>query len=132
MSDDLFDGLKMPDAGSWIAGPVAGTIQLDYGVDVIKIEMLGVGGAYRNLFDTAIVPDASTNYMWDMDARNKQSPSLILKTEEGLKILHRLIEQCDVYITNQSFPLRDRLGLNYKEIKALNPSMIYALAECLW
>ena len=70
--------------------------------------------------------------MWDMDARNKQSPSLNLKTEEGLKILHRLIEQCDVYITNQSFPLRGRLGLNYKEIKALNPSMIYALAECSW
>ena len=99
---------------------------------VIKIEMLEVGNAYRNLFDTAIVPDASTNYMWDMDARNKQSPSLILKTEEGIKIIHRLIEQCDVYITNQSFPLRDRLGLNYKEIKALNPSMIYALAECSW
>ena len=67
-----------------------------------------------------------------MDARNKQSPSLILKTEEGLKILHRLIEQCDVYITNQSFSLRGRLGQNYKEIKALNPPMIYALAECSW
>lgn len=67
-----------------------------------------------------------------MDARNKQSPSLTLKTEEGLKILHRLIEQCDVYITNQSFSLRGRLGQNYKEIKALNPPMIYALAECSW
>ena len=69
-------------------------------MDVIKVEMLQVGDAYRNLFDTAIVPDASTNYMWGMDALNKQSPSLILKIEEGLKILHRLIEQCDVYITN--------------------------------
>ena len=63
MSDDLFDGLKMQDVGSWIAGPVAGIIHVDYGVDVIKIEMLEVGDAYRNLFDTAIVPDASTNYM---------------------------------------------------------------------
>ena len=32
-------------------------------VDVIKVEMLEVGDACRNLFDTAIVPDASTNYM---------------------------------------------------------------------
>ena len=101
-------------------------------MDVIKIGMLEAGDAYRNLFDTAIVPDASTNNMKDMDARNKQSPSLILKTEEGLKILHRLIEQCDVYITKQSFSLRGRLGQNYKEIKALNPPMIYALAECSW
>ena len=132
MSDSLFDGLKVLDVGSWIAGPVAGTILADYGADVIKIEMPGPGDAYRNLSGMAIVPQASTNYMWDMDARNKQSLSLNLKTEEGIKILHRLIEQCDVYITNQSFPLRDRLALNYKEIKALNPSMIYALAECLW
>ena len=49
MSDDLFDGLKMLDVGSWVADPVAGTIHVDYGVDVIKIEMLEVGDAYRNL-----------------------------------------------------------------------------------
>ena len=126
MSDYLFDGLKVLDVGSWIAGPVAGTILADYGADVIKIEMPGLGDAYRNLSAMAIVPEASTNYMWDMDARNKQSLSLNLKTEEGIKILHRLIEQCDVYITNQPFPLRDRLSLNYEDIKLLNPSMIYA------
>ena len=63
MSDALFQGLKMLDVGSGIAGPVAGTIHVDYGLDVTKIEMLEVGDAYRNLFDTAIVPDASTNYM---------------------------------------------------------------------
>jgi crotonobetainyl-CoA:carnitine CoA-transferase CaiB-like acyl-CoA transferase len=126
MSDSLFDGLKVLDVGSWIAGPVAGTILADYGADVIKIEMPGLGDAYRNLSGMAIVPQASTNYMWDMDARNKQSLSLNLKTEEGVKILHRLIEQCDVYITNQPFPLRDRLNLNYEDIKSLNPSMIYA------
>jgi crotonobetainyl-CoA:carnitine CoA-transferase CaiB-like acyl-CoA transferase len=126
MSDDLFDGLKVLDVGSWIAGPVAGTILADYGADVIKVEMPGVGDAYRNLSETAIVPDAATNYMWDMDARNKRSLSLNLKTKEGIKILHRLIEQCDVYITNQPFPLRDRLRLNYEEIKVLNPSMVYA------
>lgn len=126
MSDSLFDGLKVLDVGSWIAGPVAGTILADYGADVIKIEMPGPGDAYRNLSGMAIVPQASTNYMWDMDARNKQSLSLNLKTEEGIKILHRLIEQCDVYITNQPFPLRDRLNLNYEDIKSLNPSMIYA------
>ena len=126
MSDSLFDGLKVLDVGSWIAGPVAGTILADYGADVIKIEMPGLGDAYRNLSGMAIVPQASTNYMWDMDARNKQSLSLNLKTEEGIKILHRLIEQCDVYITNQPFPLRDRLNLNYQDIKSLNPSMIYA------
>ena len=35
MSDDdlLFSGLKVLDVGTWIAGPVAGTILGDFGAD---------------------------------------------------------------------------------------------------
>ena len=39
--DALFDGLKVVDAGTWIAGPVSSTILADYGADVTKIEMPG-------------------------------------------------------------------------------------------
>ena len=37
-TDKVFSGLKVLDVGTWIAGPVAGTILADYGADVIKIE----------------------------------------------------------------------------------------------
>ena len=43
----LFAGLKVLDVGSWIAGPVAATMLADFGADVIKIEMPGVGDQYR-------------------------------------------------------------------------------------
>ena len=49
------------------------------------------------------------NYTWAMDARNKRSLSLNLKTDEGISILHRLIATCDVYITNMPLPLRRQL-----------------------
>ena len=36
MTDYLFSGLKVLDVGTFIAGPVAGTILADFGADVIK------------------------------------------------------------------------------------------------
>jgi crotonobetainyl-CoA:carnitine CoA-transferase CaiB-like acyl-CoA transferase len=127
MSDDfLFAGLKVLDVGSWIAGPVAATILADYGADVIKIESPGDGDPYRQLSATPSAPDADVNYMWQMDGRNKRSLALNLKTPEGMAILKKLVSDCDVYITNQPFPMRRKLGLGYEDLKPLNPGMIFA------
>lgn len=122
----LFSGLKVLDVGTWIAGPVAGTILADYGAEVIKVEMPGIGDAYRMLSALPMFPDAEENYMWQMDARNKRSLSLNLKSPEGMDILHRLIRDCDVYITNHPLPMRRALNLEYEDLKPLNPAMIYA------
>ena len=122
----LFEGLKVLDVGTWIAGPVAGTILADYGAEVIKVEMPLVGDQYRLLSGLPGTPDADVNYCWEMDARNKKSITLNLKSQEGMQILHRLIADCDVYITNHPLPMRRALNLNYTNIKDLNPAMIYA------
>ena len=39
--------------------------------------------------------------MWETDARNKKDLGLNLKEPEGRDILCQLIEQADVYVTNQ-------------------------------
>jgi len=52
----VFQGLKVLDVGSWIAGPVAATIMADYGAEVIKIEMPGVGDQYRLLSANRVCP----------------------------------------------------------------------------
>ena len=122
----LFEGLKVIDVGSWIAGPVAGTILADFGADVIKVELPGIGDAYRNLSALPMFPDADENYMWQMDARNKRSLSLNLKSAKGMEILHELIRGCDVYITNNPFPMRRALKTTYEDLKPLNERMIYA------
>jgi formyl-CoA transferase len=126
MDDLLFKGLKVLDVGSWIAGPVAGTILADFGAEVIKIEIPEAGDFYRQLSALPGYPDAPANYMWEMDARNKRSLTLNLKTEKGMEILHQMVKTCDVYITNQPFPMRESLNLMYEDLKPLNPAMIYA------
>ena len=97
----------------------------DFGASVIKIEQPGVGDAYRNLALNPATPTADANYTWAMDARNKRSLALDLKTEEAMEVLKQLVRQCDVYITNQPQPMRRELGLMYEDLKPLNETMIY-------
>tara|TARA_E500000331_G_C17259711_1_gene714675 strand:+ start:824 stop:2026 length:1203 start_codon:yes stop_codon:yes gene_type:complete len=128
MTDDvlLFEGLKVLDVGSWIAGPVAATMLADRGAEVLKIEEPVVGDGYRGYATLGFTPTADVNYTWAMDARNKRSLSLNLKTDAGMDILKKLIGDCDVYVSNQPLALRRLLNLDYEDIKALNPRMIYA------
>jgi crotonobetainyl-CoA:carnitine CoA-transferase CaiB-like acyl-CoA transferase len=126
MNDYIFSGLKVLDVGTVVAGPVAATILADFGADVIKIEQPGEGDLLRVLSDIPTTPDADSNYFWQMDGRNKKDLTLNLKTPEGIEILHKLIADCDVYVTNQPFGVRRALKLSYDDIKPLNPSMIYA------
>lgn len=125
--DLLFSGLKVLDVGTWIAGPVAGTILADFGADVIKVETPGVGDAYRGLSGGIISPQApGVNYCWIADGRNKRSITLDLRTAEGREALLDLVRQADIYITNQPFPTRRKFGLMYEDLEPLNPKLIYA------
>ncbi len=56
--------------------------------------------------------------MWMMDARNKRSVTLNLKDPRGKAILMRLVEDCDVYVTNQPMPMRRALGLTLRRSRA--------------
>src|SRR3954452_1522186 len=43
VTERIFDGLKVIDCASFIAGPAAATVMSDFGADVIKIEPPGMG-----------------------------------------------------------------------------------------
>ncbi|MCB1691656.1 MAG: CoA transferase [Pseudomonadales bacterium] len=122
----IFEGLKVLDVGSWIAAPVAATMLADRGAEVLKVEVPVAGDGYRNYALAPFTPTAQINYTWALDARNKRSIAINLKSDEGMDILHRLIRDCDVFITNQPLPLRRALKLTYEDIKSLNETMIYA------
>lgn len=124
MAGHLFDGLKVIDAAYVIAAPAAAMMLGDFGADVIKIEQPGRGDMLRILSPNT--PDAASNWFWQMDGRNKRSLTLDLKSERGIEVLRRLVAECDVFITNQPYDARERLGMTYEALKPLNPRMIYA------
>ena len=123
MSGSLFDGLKVIDCASWIAGPAAATIMSDFGADVIKIEPPGVGDPWRGRGPN---PNAPTDYYWQLTSRNKRSLAIDLKHDEGRAAMHKLVAGADVFVTNFPLPVRERLGLAHSQLLPLNPRLIYA------
>ena len=122
----VFQGLRVLDVGTWIAAPVAATMLADYGAEVIKVERPERGDDYRRFASFSITPEAAVNYTWLLDAHNKRSLSLNLKSEEGRRILLELAAEADVYITNQPAAMRRQLGLTYDDLKGRNPRLIHA------
>ena len=124
MTERIFDGLKVIDCASFIAGPAAATVMSDFGAEVIKIEPPGMGDPYRR---RAIpVPGKPLNPGFILDARNKKSLALDLRAEAGRAILYRLVEGADVFITNYPPPVRARLKIAYDDLAPLNERLIYA------
>ncbi len=124
MTGRIFDGLKIIDCASFIAGPAAATVMSDFGADVIKIEMPGAGDPYRRR--AVPVPGKPLNPGFILDARNKRSLALDLRAEAGRAVLYRLVRDADVFITNYPPPVRQRLKITYDDLAPLNQRLIYA------
>lgn len=126
MSDYLFSGLKVIDCATVIAAPAAAMMLADYGADVIKIEQPGAGDMLRMLGDIPTTPYADSDWFWQLDGRNKRGMALDLKQPAGMDVLRKLVANCDVFITNQPYAVRESLGITYEDLQPLNPGIIYA------
>ncbi len=118
----LLDGIRVIDAASFIAGPVATTAMADFGADVVKIEPPG-GDTYR--VRNAGYPPSPYNFPWIVDNRNKRGVALDLRTEDGRRVLHRLVARADVFGTNVPLDGRARLGVRWEDLAPLNTRLIY-------
>src|SRR5437867_12319191 len=125
MSDFLLAGVRVIDAASFIAGPVATTIMADLGADVIKIEPPD-GDPYRNRTGGPGVAESPYNYRWIIDNRTKRGLALDLRQPAGQAVLYRLVERADVFVTNTPLESRTRLGIRWTDLAPLNPRLVYA------
>ena len=126
MSDGIFAGLKVIDCATYIAAPAAATTLSDFGADVIKVEPIGAGDAFRHSWKSPGYPPSEWNYNWILESRNKRSIALDLKQAAAREALYALVRQTDVFITNYPPPVRARLGVAYEDLARLNPRLIYA------
>ena len=100
------------------SGPTAVRQLADWGANVIKIEApesIEPDGALGAKRDTADFQNLH---------RNKRSLTLNLKEKEALDIFFKLVESSDVVIENFRPDVKDRLGINYEDLKRVNPRII--------
>jgi crotonobetainyl-CoA:carnitine CoA-transferase CaiB-like acyl-CoA transferase len=125
MAERVFDGLKVIDCASYIAGPAAATVMSDFGAEVIKIEPPGAGDPYRRRATPPVGPGSAENPGFLLDSRNKRSVALDLSAAAGRAVLYRLIGAADVFITNYPHPVRRRLAIGWEDLAPLNERLVY-------
>lgn len=128
-SEAIFEGLRVLEVAQWTFAPAAAAVLADLGADVVKIEHPRTGDPQRALVTSGMTPTLGhVNLVMAQTNRGKRSMGLDLREEEGIQILHRLIDHSDVFLTNFLAPARVKLGIDVDDVRGRNPRIIYARA----
>jgi CoA:oxalate CoA-transferase len=119
------DGIKVIELGNFIAGPFCGMLLGDMGADVIKIERPKNGDQTRAMPPMLHGQSASFAAL----NRNKRSLVLDLKRPEAIEIVKALVKESDVFLENNRPGVLDSLGLGAKDLKEINPNIVYVSAS---
>ncbi|MDH3705129.1 MAG: CoA transferase [Acidimicrobiia bacterium] len=116
-------GVRVVELGVWVAGPAAGGILADWGADVVKVEP--ATGDPARTFQRMLGGDMATNPPFELDNRAKRSVVIDLTTDDGLALFDELLSGADVFVTNLRLGALERLGLDYEQVAAHHPTLIY-------
>ena len=114
------EGLRILDISTIIAAPVASGLLADFGAEVIKVELPGVGDPLR-----ALPPHKNgVPLWWKVTNRNKLGVTIDLRKDEGKALFKELIKKVDVLTENFRPGTLERYGLGPDVLEALNPDLI--------
>ena len=118
------EGLIVLEFSQFLSGPVAGLRLADLGARVIKIERPGLGDLCRSLYlsDTDLDGDST---LFHAINRNKESFAANLKDPSDIEKIKKLIKKADVITQNFRPGVIERIGLDYNEVKKINPKIVY-------
>ena len=114
-------GIRVLDLSRVLAGPYCTMVLGDLGADVIKVE--SPEGDQTRGWGPPFVAGESAYFL--CVNRNKRSIRIDLKTEQGRRILHKLIKQSDVLVENFRPGSLALFALDYEAAAAINPNLIY-------
>ena len=121
--DGPLAGVKVLDLTRVLAGPYCTMFLGDLGAEVVKIEQPDVGDDTR-AWGPPFAGGESAYFL--CINRNKKSVTLDLKSNQAVGLLRRLAEGADVLVENFRPGTMERLGLGERELRAVNPRLIYA------
>ena len=120
----LLDGIRVLDLTTSVAAPYATMMRGDLGAEVVKIERVGAGDDSRAWGP----PFLDSQSLWFLSVnRNKASVTLDYATEEGLKVLYRLIAAADVVVLGA-----DIEGLSPERVAATGVALTVAGGRITW
>ena len=102
------------------AGPTCVRQLADWGANVIKIELPPEPGAGDPLGGPREGSDFQNLH------RNKRSITLNLKAPDAVAAFKRMVKKADVVVENFRPDVKRRLGIDYPQLRKINPKLVYA------
>jgi crotonobetainyl-CoA:carnitine CoA-transferase CaiB-like acyl-CoA transferase len=115
------DGIRVIDVSSFISGPFCTTQLAEFGAEVIKCELPGVGDPLRKF--GSMHPCGET-LPWLSECRNKKSVTLDLRTPDGADVIKQLVAISDILVENFQPGTLEKWGLGWDVLRAINPRLV--------
>jgi crotonobetainyl-CoA:carnitine CoA-transferase CaiB-like acyl-CoA transferase len=115
-------GVRVIDAATLFAGPLAATFLGDFGAEVVKVEHPAKPDAAR----THGPSKDGVGLWWKTLGRNKRTITINLSRPQGADLLLRLATRSDVLIENFRPGTLERWGIGPAELHATNPRLVIA------
>ena len=129
MENKPLAGVKIVEVAMWAFVPSAGAVLADMGAEVIKVEP-PEGDPLRGLSILGMSATADgLSIPWESYNRGKRSITIDLKVEGALEVLHRLLDNADVFLTSLLPAARRKMGIDVEDIQRRHPNVIYALGS---
>jgi len=126
-------GYRVLDMTRVLAGPYCTQILGDLGAEVIKAEHPTRGddtrvwgppfAAYTK--ESGLEGPGEAAYFFTVN-RNKKSVGLSFQHKEGVEVLHKLVEKCDILVENYIPGSLKKYNMDYETLRRINPGLIYA------
>jgi len=119
------EGIKVIDSSTFVAAPICGRLLADLGAEVIKIEVFD-GDSWRMTAKNLTCTADDENPLYDILNSKKKSICLNLKNPKGMRVLHKMLEDADIFLTNTRMQSLKKLGIDPDTLCEKYPQLIYA------
>ena len=120
MAEGPLAGVRVVEAATLAAGPMAGTALGEFGAEVIKVEAPGAGDPMRTWGRRR----EGVGLAWKSVSRNKRCVTLDLRQPQGQELFHRLLEVSDVLVVGNRPSALERWTIDYETVHARHPHLV--------
>lgn len=121
---EALKGVRVLELCTRVFGPVTGDLLADFGAEVIKIELPGVGDLMRYVAPRGFFWQNISPAFTHMN-HNKYHVGIDIRKPNGADLLRRLVAKSDILVENFRPGTMDRWGVGYRQLKEVNPGLIY-------
>lgn len=118
MAEKALEGIRAVEFGPYVALPLTGRILASLGAEVIKVE------TNKGLDEMVFIPAWAKGAGQPEYQLGKKRITLDVRLPKGREIFFRLIKMSDVLMTNFRRDVLSRWGVDFTQIREVNPNII--------